>query len=472
MPGPEPMMRAAGRSSRHETRPRRASEGVCGSVHREEPGRCSAATTGSKEARPAAYLVHPRTQVFKFRQLGNEIEYLWRENNSSRMARKNKPKGTRDVGKKQQDKRIRKRVHITLSDEVLSILKNTGYPASRVIEKLILNTYSETHPICLQLGISRCACCNAYGRTPPCGGNPSPQLKTDRNLSAAPRTQTKKELLPEAPLPQETLNDVWEQHKGPWRAWLNNRVKGKRLSDRSAKDYFTGVRTLFETYCIGKPSACDAIAFGDKQSRGLRNFFNYLEDEEITYLAGYSLENWRRKVRITASGKDRVFPETEDIIEAYMHLPDEVVTEFKLLVYTGCRFSHGYEVLKNIHRLKIEIAENIAYINTEPLTKHTKQTFAMFFPASFIEELQDFSPDTMQHPSTIIRKIQHGNVSVKTIRKWHFNVLRKKARMDSAIANFMHGRGQSNVGDDVYLEQIGFAIEEYPKVLPFIPNFN
>lgn len=309
------------------------------------------------------------------------------------MAHANKPKGTRDTRKEQQHKRSRKRVAITLSDEAVTILKSTGYPASRVIEKLILNAYSETHPICLQLGMSRCACCNANTRCPPCGGNSAPQAKTDRSLSAAPRTQTKKELLPKALLPQETLNDVWEQHRDPWMAWLNNRVMGKKLSGRSAKDYFTGVRTLFEAYRIGKPSACDAIAFGDKQSRGLRNFFNYLEDEEITYLAGYSLENWRRKVRIMASGKDRVFPETEDIIEAYMHLPDEVVTEFKLLVYTGCQFSHGYEVLKNIHHLKIERAGDIAYINTEPLTKHTKQTFAIFFPASFIEELQDFSPD-------------------------------------------------------------------------------
>ena len=244
-----------------------------------------------------------------------------------------------------------------------------------------------------------------------------------------------KNLLSEAP--QETLNDVWEQHKGPWRAWLNNRVMGKRLSDRSAKDYSTGARTLFETYRISKPSACDAIIFGDKQSRGLRNFFNYLEDEDVTHPAGYSLENWRRKVRIKLSGKDRTFPETEDIIEAYNHLANDVTTMFKLLVYTGCRFSHGYEVLKSIHHLKIEKAGDCAYINTEPLTKHTKQTFVIFFPVSFIEELQDFSPDTMQHPSTIIRKIQHGNVSVKTIRKWHFNILRKKARIDSAIANFM-----------------------------------
>jgi intergrase/recombinase len=66
----------------------------------------------------------------------------------------------------------------------------------------------------------------------------------------------------------------------------------------------------------------------------------------------------------------------------------------------------------------------------------------------------------------------HGNVSVKTIRKWHFNLMRKAAHIDSAIANFLHGRGQSNVGDDVYLEQLGFALEEYPKVLKLIPDFD
>jgi len=92
------------------------------------------------------------------------------------MARENKHKGARGAGEKQQPKRIRKPLQITLSDEALSILKSTGYPASRVIEKLVLNAYSETHPICLQLGISRCACCSANGRTPPCRGNSASQV--------------------------------------------------------------------------------------------------------------------------------------------------------------------------------------------------------------------------------------------------------------------------------------------------------
>lgn len=119
-----------------------------------------------------------------------------------------------------------------------------------------------------------------------------------------------------------------------------------------------------------------------------------------------------------------------------------------------------------------EISGDITYFNTESLTKHTKQSFVMFFPASFVKELQNFNPSTLGNPTSLKRNLQHGNVSAKTIRKWHFNLMRKRARIDSAVANFLHGRGQSNVGDDVYLEQLGFALEEYPKVLKLIPDFD
>ena len=119
-----------------------------------------------------------------------------------------------------------------------------------------------------------------------------------------------------------------------------------------------------------------------------------------------------------------------------------------------------------------EISGNIAYFNTESLTKHTKQSFVMFFPASFVDELRHFNPSTLAESTYLKKNLQHGNVSAKTIRKWHFDLMRKKARKDSAVANFLQGRGQSNVGDNVYLEQLGFALEEYPKVLKFLPDFD
>jgi len=119
-----------------------------------------------------------------------------------------------------------------------------------------------------------------------------------------------------------------------------------------------------------------------------------------------------------------------------------------------------------------EISGDITYFNTESLTKHTKQSFVMFFPASFVDELRHFNPSTLAESTYLKKNLQHGNVSAKMIRKWHFNLMRKKARIDSAVANFLYGRGQSNVGDDVYLEQLGFALEEYPKVFQLIPDFD
>jgi hypothetical protein len=68
-------------------------------------------------------------------------------------------------------------------------------------------------------------------------------------------------------------------------------------------------------------------------------------------------------------GKKSDIPLYEEMIEDWKHLKDNEVTIFKLLAYSGCRFSHG--VLKNAPSLKYEIEGYIAYINTESLTKHT-----------------------------------------------------------------------------------------------------
>jgi hypothetical protein len=40
----------------------------------------------------------------------------------------------------------------------------------------------------------------------------------------------------------------------------------------------------------------------DKEEIGLLNLFNYFEDEEKDEICGYSLEKWRRFVKIKKSG--------------------------------------------------------------------------------------------------------------------------------------------------------------------------
>lgn len=106
------------------------------------------------------------------------------------------------------------------------------------------------------------------------------------------------------------------------------------------------------------------------------------------------------------------------MIEAWKHLKDNEVTIFKLLAYSGCRFSHGYQLFKKANLLEYEIKGDIVYINTESLTKYTKQSFVMFFPASFVKELRNFNPSTLSESTYLKKSLQHGNVSAKTIRKW------------------------------------------------------
>lgn len=131
-----------------------------------------------RRVRSASGFMHPIKQLLNLAcSFGSQREYLWQKHDSPRMAPIDQQKETRDNRNKQQPRRIRKPLQITLSDEAITILKSTGYPASCVIEKLILNAYLETHPICLQLGISRCACCNVNTRSLPCGGHSAPQAK-------------------------------------------------------------------------------------------------------------------------------------------------------------------------------------------------------------------------------------------------------------------------------------------------------
>ena len=48
---------------------------------------------------------------------------------------------------KAQIRRIRKPIHLTLSEDTIHLLKNTGNTASRVIDRLILDAFSELKPI-------------------------------------------------------------------------------------------------------------------------------------------------------------------------------------------------------------------------------------------------------------------------------------------------------------------------------------
>jgi hypothetical protein len=85
MPGASQRCERRLQSSRHAARPRGASEGARGPLHRKEPGRCSAATTGSKRSSPVytgrkrrGPLTTPGEEVRRFLRIRGRPDHVGR----------------------------------------------------------------------------------------------------------------------------------------------------------------------------------------------------------------------------------------------------------------------------------------------------------------------------------------------------------------------------------------------------------
>ena len=73
--------------------------------------------------------------------------------------------------KEPQLQRIRQPIHLTLSKETISSLKNTGNTASKVIDRLILDAFSESKPVQILIGESGWARRDSNTRSSPCEGD-------------------------------------------------------------------------------------------------------------------------------------------------------------------------------------------------------------------------------------------------------------------------------------------------------------
>jgi intergrase/recombinase len=204
---------------------------------------------------------------------------------------------------------------------------------------------------------------------------------------------------------------------------------------------------------------------GGKQTRGVRNFLNFLEDMEVENPLGYSLDKWRKNVKIRPSGVVEIYPSDEEIIGAYNACPSEYKTFFKALVYTGNRFSQLYAALKDFNPVELTHADNTAHISSANLSHGTKRSYRLFFPAAFIPELEKI---TLQNPDYMKKGIQHGRVSAKTIRKWHYNFMISHD-ISQAAADFMQGRAPATVGSANYLDKIRLSTGAYQSVVDLFP---
>ena len=259
-----------------------------------------------------------------------------------------------------------------------------------------------------------------------------------------------------------TLNDVWIEHKGLFEEWLKN----KNISKRTKQNYFSALIRFFESQTVARPIEFRNISLKDKEERGLRNLFNYFEDEEIYEICGHTLEKWRRFVKIKKSGVVEVYVNDEEIKKGYDECPVEMKPIYSLLVYSGNRFTHIHQMLDNFDEDNIIIDGEIAHYPTSFLSSGSKRTFHLFFPASYVPELKTICK--LKSYFNILKEIKSGRVTAKTIRKWHLNVMIKEGVTES-IADFIQGRASTTVGSTHYMNKIQQAVDQYRRIVPKFP---
>ncbi|UGV41779.1 hypothetical protein J7W08_05760 [Methanococcoides orientis] len=232
------------------------------------------------------------------------------------------------------------------------------------------------------------------------------------------------------------------------------------------QSYITALTRFFENNTINKPNELRGLYLKDKESRGLRNLFNYCEDEEIDYIGEYSIEKWRRFVKIRKSGVVEIYVTDEEVKEAYNACPEVLKPVFRLLTYSGSRARHIHKMLENFDERNIIVDGDVACYPTASFAEGTKKTFQVFFPTSFIPELKAIGKPRCYY--NITEKIRYDRVSAKTIRKWHLNVMIREGVTES-VADFIQGRAATTVGSAHYLNKVGQAKKEYKKLIDVFP---
>ena len=259
-----------------------------------------------------------------------------------------------------------------------------------------------------------------------------------------------------------TLNSIWDEHKDFVKDWLSY----KNISANTQRDYLNALLKFFENKVVNKPIEFKSIPLKDKEERGLRNLFNYFEDKEIDEICGYSLEKWRRFIKIKKSGVVEIYVNNEEIKKGYEECPEEMKLVYSLLVYSGNRLTHIHQMLEDFDERNVVIEGEVAHYPTSYLSSGTKKTFHLFFPTSYIPELRKLC--SLKSYCSVMKDIRSGRVTAKTIRKWHLNLMIKEGITES-VADFIQGRASATVGSAHYLNKVQQATNQYRRLIGKLP---
>ena len=207
---------------------------------------------------------------------------------------------------------------------------------------------------------------------------------------------------------------------------------------------------------------------GDKFAKGLRNFFNYLEDKGITDINGYDLDKWRKKAIIRRYQAREIYLNDDEIREAYYsHIrkqnDEELELIFKVLVFSGLRLEHIVRALQSFDPSNVvRVNSKIIRYPVSFVSRGKKKAYWLYCPAGI--ELKRITKSYYFFEENLIYK----RVSALTIRKWHYNFLIFKGVPES-VADFIQGRASVTVGSSHYLAKTKQADEWYSRIVDKFP---
>ncbi len=260
----------------------------------------------------------------------------------------------------------------------------------------------------------------------------------------------------------DSLNDYWVAYKDKFGEWLSSRI-----AKSTTKDYMSALERFFGRHQIKDikhlKDAARKENYNEKIVKGLRNFINFLVEEDVIDEGVATL--LKKPLKLKRSTPRQVFITTEELREAHqeliVHYGKDSEVLLKLLVFTGLRLKHIVEMLNTYDPQKLVIVnEKVARYPMMEHSKGTKKAFWAYMPLDFAKELKRKKITYFQaQPRTT-----YSRVSASTIRKWFSNFMAQK-RISMEVIDFIQGRAPRSVLERHYLNLTVLADEAYSRVV-------
>jgi len=264
-----------------------------------------------------------------------------------------------------------------------------------------------------------------------------------------------------------SFKSLFKRFKGEFENYLRH---VRKVSDRVVRVYMSAMERLPE---IKKLEDFAYVDLPQTSVKAYRIFIHFLADiKGYTTILELTPEQWLKPAKVEQSKPQLTFVGDNEILDSFWACPKNLQSFYKLACFTGGRGLHLFEMCNNFDPAKVIQSEDhpqVSYYPTTEYSKGNKNTYFVFFPSEFKEELSDFKMP-YKHPHTVYKHLQETGVNVKSIRKWHANTLFKNGVQES-IVDYLQGRTARSVAARHYYNLNLQACRAYGTCIDKFPMF-